>query len=156
MSNSCFFSLPRTVPWLLAANPVNYGRPCKLNCAEALAATLFICGFADDARHVLSKFTWGHSFEALNGDLLCRYAACADGAEVVEMQSQFLDEMQTRERPRPMMPPSDSEESDEESEDEDPEYQEDQKERVPGVCGGLEEDEDSLSVRAACVALSEE
>ena len=109
---------PPPVPWLLASNPVNYGRPCKLNCAEALAATLFICGFAEDARRVLGKFTWGDSFEALNGDLLGRYAACADGAEVVAAQREFLDEMSAREKPKPMLPPSDSEGESEEEEGE--------------------------------------
>jgi pre-rRNA-processing protein TSR3 len=87
---------PRLLPWLLAANPVNYGKPCKLSCAEAFAAALAICGFREAAEAVLGKFKWGHSFLELNAELLERYAMCATAQQVIDVQETYLEEIRTR------------------------------------------------------------
>lgn len=81
----------RLLPWLVAANTVNYGKPWKLNCVEALAAALYIIGEKDEARTVFDGFSYGEEFFKLNGDVLDIYSKCADGAEVVKVQNEYLE-----------------------------------------------------------------
>jgi pre-rRNA-processing protein TSR3 len=72
----------RLLPLLYAANTVNYGRPFKMNTAEAMAACLFIAGFAQDAESVLAPFSYGKEFLRLNSEALAAYAACTSSDEV--------------------------------------------------------------------------
>ena len=77
----------RCLPILIAGNPTNYAKATKLSTVEALAGALYIAGFKDEAKKLLSIFTWGHTFLELNADLLETYAAAKDSAEIVKMQS---------------------------------------------------------------------
>lgn len=61
------FRTGRKLPSLLAANSVNYGKWERLSSVEALAAGLLITGFQEQAQLILSKFSWGDSFIAING-----------------------------------------------------------------------------------------
>jgi pre-rRNA-processing protein TSR3 len=81
----------RLLPFMVAANSVNYGRPFKLTCAEACAATLFICGKEDAAREVMKEFSYGEEFFKINHTVLNMYAACQDAEEVVAKQNEWLE-----------------------------------------------------------------
>ncbi|OCF57905.1 pre-rRNA-processing protein TSR3 [Kwoniella mangroviensis CBS 10435] len=90
----------RLLPFLIASNPVNYGKPWRLNCVEALAAGFYITGHDDWAEILLSKFSWGHSFYKLNGHLIERYRTCHTSEEIQEMaeliQKEMADEREQR------------------------------------------------------------
>jgi len=81
----------RALPFLVAANPVNFGRPFQLTTVEAFAGALYIVGERARAREVCSKFRWGHTFLELNEEPLRRYAKCSDSSEVVAVQAEYLD-----------------------------------------------------------------
>jgi len=87
-----FAGVQRSLPFLVAANPVNYGTPFQLTTVEALAGGLYILGEADHAERILSKFRWGHTFLELNAEPLERYADCADSSDVVAVQDEYLVE----------------------------------------------------------------
>ena len=82
---------PRMLPLLLAANPVNWGKPGKLSTVEALAASLYLMGRVEQCRGLLSKFRWGERFLELNQEPLEAYAAATSSAELVSLQFEFFD-----------------------------------------------------------------
>ncbi|MGY5864994.1 MAG: DUF367 family protein [Candidatus Thorarchaeota archaeon] len=82
----------RSLPYLLAANPINTYIPVKLSTAEALAAALYIIGLQDEADDLLSVFKWGHSFITLNREWLDSYAECGTSGEVVQVQQEIMNE----------------------------------------------------------------
>lgn len=81
----------RALPFLVAANPVNFGKPFTLTSVEALAAALVILGDKKQAEAILAKFNWGLHFLELNAEPLAEYAAAKDSEEVLKIQGEYLD-----------------------------------------------------------------
>lgn len=80
----------RCLPYLVAANPVNYGKVGKLCTAEAAASALFILGYSHQAEEMLSMFKWGSHFLELNAEPLSDYQKAVDSKEIVELQRQYM------------------------------------------------------------------
>nr|XP_022314867.1 ribosome biogenesis protein TSR3 homolog isoform X2 [Crassostrea virginica] len=154
---------PRLLPYLVATNPINYGKPCTLSCVEAYAAAFYITGYKDLGEILLQKFKWGHSFYEVNQELLEKYARCKDSAEVVTAQKEYLEQLEV-EHNKPKddltdidmdleycnpnrrvgeLPPSDSEEEGSEEEENEEGGEEDPNDAVEcnkseSACGGKE------------------
>lgn len=120
---------PRLLPFFLAANNVNYGKPCQLSCAEALAAALIITGYHAEARHLLSKFKWGSAFFDINKELIELYNDCKTSEELIATQTKYLDKCKKdsilNQNRNLDMPPSSSDEDQDEEEEEEQQQQDD-------------------------------
>jgi pre-rRNA-processing protein TSR3 len=84
------FLVSRCLPFLVAANPVNFGTPTKLSTVEALAAALYIVDFKPEAEKLLGIFKWGPEFIRLNYERLEAYTKAKDSSEVLELQRGFM------------------------------------------------------------------
>lgn len=81
----------RALPYLLASNPINWGRPMELNSAEAVMASLVILGEKEQAETFLGRFNWAPEFMRLNGELLEEYSKAKDSTDVVRIQNEYID-----------------------------------------------------------------
>jgi pre-rRNA-processing protein TSR3 len=81
---------PRSLPYLLASNPVKYGQQYRLSTLEALAAALIIIGRRRQAEDILSIYTWGHCFLELNREPLEGYEAARDESEIRMIEANYI------------------------------------------------------------------
>ena len=81
----------RMLPLLLAANPVNWGKPGKLSTIEALAAASYLCGNKEQSKELLGGFRWGQRFIELNYEPLEEYSSAKTSQELVELQFEYFD-----------------------------------------------------------------
>ncbi len=77
---------------MVAVNPVNYGRPYKLCCAEAIGATLFLSGYKDEANFLMSNFKWGVNFYNVNKEVFELYDKATSSSQITEFQDKYLEE----------------------------------------------------------------
>ncbi|KZV65705.1 DUF367-domain-containing protein [Peniophora sp. CONT] len=80
----------RLLPYLIATNQTNYGKPWRLNCVEALAAAFYLTGFDKYAERLLSGFGWGAAFWPVNKHLIEQYRTCKTAEEVTAKQEEIL------------------------------------------------------------------
>ncbi|MBS3782495.1 MAG: DUF367 family protein [Candidatus Thermoplasmatota archaeon] len=81
----------RALPYLVAVNPVNYGKPFQLTTVEALAAALYILGEEEQAEDILSIFNWGEQFIEMNRNPLNDYQEAESSSEIVEIQKEYME-----------------------------------------------------------------
>jgi len=86
----------RALPYLLASNPVNWGRPMELNSAEAVLAALLILGEREQAELFTGRFNWAPEFIRLNGSLLEDYSKAKDSSDVVRIQNEYLETIRSK------------------------------------------------------------
>jgi len=80
----------RALPYVIAANPVNYGKPFKLTTLEAFAAALYIFGEKEHAREILNIYKWGPHFLELNKQPLEDYQQADNSEEVIKAMKQYI------------------------------------------------------------------
>jgi pre-rRNA-processing protein TSR3 len=82
----------RALPFLVAVNPVNYGKPFQLTTLEAFAAALYIVGEVEQAEKLVQLYKWAPHFLELNHEPLEAYRQASTSAEVVARMHEFLPE----------------------------------------------------------------
>lgn len=80
----------RLLPFLIAANTVNYGKPWKLNCVEALGATLWMCNLKENAIKLFDTFPYGEEFIRLNEELMTGYMNCKTSNEITQVHQDWI------------------------------------------------------------------
>ena len=80
----------RALPFVVATNPVNYGKPFKLTTLEAFSAALYILGFIDKAEEMLKLYKWAPNFLVLNKKPLEDYRNSKSSKEIIEIMKKYV------------------------------------------------------------------
>tara|TARA_B100001996_G_scaffold81600_2_gene60196 strand:- start:563 stop:1105 length:543 start_codon:yes stop_codon:yes gene_type:complete len=81
----------KTLPLVLAANEVSWGKPGRLSTVEAFAISLWILGKEEQAKRILKPFRFGDQFLELNKEPLNAYSAAKSNNELRDIQWEYFD-----------------------------------------------------------------
>jgi pre-rRNA-processing protein TSR3 len=80
----------RALPYLVAVNPVKYGKAFQLSTLEAFAGALIILGAREQAERILSIYKWSPNFLKMNEEPLSEYEKAKSSEEVIRAQGEFV------------------------------------------------------------------
>ena len=80
----------RALPFIVAANPVNYGKPFKLTTLEAFATALYILNDVEIAEKILELYKWGPNFLILNKEPLEDYRKAKNSSEIIKIMNRYI------------------------------------------------------------------
>jgi pre-rRNA-processing protein TSR3 len=80
----------RALPFLVAANPINYGKPFKLSTLEAFSAALYILDEIEKAEEILKLYKWGPNFLILNKEPLNEYRKAKNSKEIINIMKTYM------------------------------------------------------------------
>jgi pre-rRNA-processing protein TSR3 len=81
----------RKLPYFVASNPVNWGKPWRLNSAEAVFASLLILDQDEQADLFRPRFNWAPEFERINAEVLEMYRSARDSADIERLQNEYIE-----------------------------------------------------------------
>ena len=80
----------RALPFVVAVNPVNFGKPMKLTTLEAFAAAVYILGNTKQAEELTSIYKWSPHFLVMNKEPLEDYRNVKTSKEIIEIIKQYI------------------------------------------------------------------
>ncbi len=80
----------RALPFVVAANSVNYGKPFKLSTLEAFASALYIFNDVETAEKILNLYKWGPNFLVLNKEPLEEYRKAENSNQVIDIMKKYV------------------------------------------------------------------
>ena len=80
----------RSLPFVVAVNPVNFGKALKLSTLEAFATALYILDRTKQAEEILKIYKWGPHFIELNKEPLEDYRTAKTSREIIDKMALYF------------------------------------------------------------------